>query len=323
MSTGTDAAIAAGVAFLRRTQRPDGELPLLRWGADPSRAWPEPAVFATALVACSIARVAGAEDVRRRALDFIESHMERPGVWRHWTALHPKFDDSPPDVDDTSVASLALFRNGRSAPPNRDLLLANRDTRGLFFTWITPRLPWASSAEWTSVVRPQLRRPIANWRFFRDGVSRRQDIDTVVNANVLSWLGRSDATEPVVQNILRVLRDGTESSCDKWYENPFAVWYFFSRALRTAAATEGGAILVDRVRRSSPSHALDRALAACVLLDWNAPASDLVEALVGEQESSGAWPCASLYHAGPSRWGSEALTTGICIEALSRSCEAP
>ncbi len=321
MSTGIEAAIAAAIAFLRERQRPDGELPLLRWRDDPARAWPEPAVFATALIACSLANVTGAEDVRERALRFITSHMERHGVWRHWTPGHPKFRHIPPDADDTSVASLALLRNGRPAPPNREVLLANRNARGLFFTWITPRPRWGRSLAWSAVALAQLRHPLANVLFLRRGVSRRNDVDAVVNANVLSYLGCSPATEPVVRDLLQILREHRESACDKWYDSPFSIWYFFSRALRTVPSAEGGAMLVERVRGAAPSNALERALAACTLLDWNAPADEAIEAILREQQRSGAWASAPLYHGGPARWGSDALTTGFCIEALSRRLE--
>ena len=43
-----------------------------------------------------------------------------------------------------------------------------------------------------------------------------------MNANALHYLG---GASEVVEHLLRVLHENRESHCDKWYENPFAVWY--------------------------------------------------------------------------------------------------
>jgi hypothetical protein len=300
-------ALARGIAFLERSQLPSGELRVYAAGkADPS-------VFPTAVAAHALSFAPAARAVRERALDFLAAEGDRRGLWRHWSRAHPHHREIPPDLDDTSCASAALLRAGRAFPDNRQLILENRDRRGLFYTW-----------------KLSLARRIRHFLFFRKTSAKPNDVDAVVNANVLFYLGRRPETEAVIAHLVAVLRAHCERSCDKWYERPFVVWYFFSRALRSIGA-DAGELIISRMEAATPSNALEHALAACTLLDWNGAAD--VAPLLALQLESGAWPAAELYHGGRARisdrefapphpdtpwWGSEELTTAFCIEALSR-----
>ena len=304
----TGDALARGVAFLAQAQLPTGELRVFASGK------PDPSVFPTAIAAHSLSFAPQAAKVRGRALDFLVAEMEPRALWKHWTREHPFHHQLPPDLDDTSCASSALARAQRSFPDNRALLLRNRRRDGLFYTW--------------KLTREQLRHPLVCLAFFSRTSARPFDVDAVVNANVLHYLG--DVPE-VAAYLLRVLREDRESQCDKWYENRFAVWYFFSRALfrNTPEAEE---LIATKIAAAKPSNALEHALAVCALRDWNHAAD--VTPLLALQLESGAWPAAPLYHGGRARrrdgtfapphpdtphWGSEELTTAFCIEALARA----
>lgn len=315
------AAIARGIAFLEARQLPSGEVPVftakgrLMGGSCTA----DSSVFPTALAAHSLSFAPGAAGVREKALDFLLAEMVDGGFWKHWARAHPYYDLLPPDLDDTSVASAALAQAGRPFPDQRGQLLANRNGRGLFRTW---RLTAA-----------ELRHPIALCTFFSRTSARPFDVDAVVNANVLSYLGPCAATRPVVEHLLLILDEGRESQCDKWYENPFAVWYAFSRALHEVAFG-AGEIVRRRIATTGPATALDLALALCCQRYWgDVPGDDEIGALLNAQLESGGWPRAGLYHGGRTRlrgnafaaphpdtpwWGSEELTTAFCIEALSR-----
>jgi hypothetical protein len=301
-------AIHRAVAFLERSQLPSGELRVLAGGK------PDPSIFPTALAAYSLSFAPPAAKVRERALDFLIAEMDPRGLWKHWTHEHPHHHQLPPDLDDTSCASLALARAGREFPDNRSLLRRNRNRRGLFYTW--------------KLTLTQLRHPLVCFAFFTKTSAKPFDADAVVNANALHYLG--DAPE-VVEHLLRVLRENREAHCDKWYENPFAVWYFFSRALHESAP-EAGELIAKKLAAARPSNALEHALAICALRYCNR-AADL-SALLALQLESGGWPAAPLYHGGRARkrdgtfapphpdtprWGSEELTTSFCIEALARA----
>jgi hypothetical protein len=237
--------------------------------------------------------------------------MEPDGLWRYPSSEHPGHDHIPLDVDDTSIASAALAAAGRRYPNNRALLLANRNRSGLFKTWIVRWWP----------------HPRKTYRFFRHTTAEVGDVDAVINANVVIYLGICEETRPAIAYMLAVLRANGEMMSTKWYESRFTVWYFFSHALREIAP-EAGQMIVPRIEAATPRNALDLALAASTLLLWNR-APD-VQPLVDAQLPSGAWPRAGFYHAGlkrisrnefqptPPWWGSEALTTVLAIEALSR-----
>lgn len=323
MSSGAEvrAAIERGIAFIEGRQLPTGEIPVCTAkGRLMSGACTEdPSVFPTAIMAHSLSFAPRAHNVRERALDFLLREMQPDGFWKHWTRAHPHFHQLPPDLDDTSAASAVLLRSGRSFPDQKRQLLKNRNRRGLFRTW---RL---SSAE--------LRHPLALYFFFRKTSADPFDVDAVVNANVIFYLGAIPETAAAIDHLVAVLRANHESSCDKWYENPFAVWYFFSRALHPWSR-EAGEIIRTRLAAASPATVLDEALAACSALYWNdVPA---IDSLLDAQNESGGWPRAGLYHGGRRRlaewafaephpdtpwWGSEELTTAFCVEALSRWLE--
>jgi hypothetical protein len=78
---------------------------------------------------------------------------------------------------------------------------------------------------------------------------------------------------------------------------------------------------------------MERALAACALLDWGEDAAAPIAALLAAQRPDGSWRRAALYHGGRNRlrgggfaephpdtprWGSEAVTTAFAVEALAR-----
>lgn len=308
MSAPAHEAMHRGVAFLRRVQLPSGELPVLASGK------PDPSVFPTAVMAHSLSFVPQANDVRARALDFLAREMQPGGVWKHWPREHPQHPFLLPDLDDTACASAALAQAKRPVPDNRALLLKNRNRRGLFRTWLL-----------------RYRHPLAMYAFFTRTSAKPFDVDAVVNANVLFYLGY---IPEVVDHLLDVLRESRERHCDKWYESPLVVWYFFARALQRTSP-EG----LDRIRTklsaARPANALEQALAACALVSCGGTPD--VDALLAMQLESGAWPAAPVYHGGRARkrdgtfgephpdtphWGSEAWTTAFALEALARVSSA-
>jgi hypothetical protein len=302
-------AIERGVAFLESAQLSSGEIPIEMspngdMSGDSVR---EPVVFPTAVAARALSITPLAANIRARALDFLLREMEPDGLWRHPSSDKPGHDDTPLDLDDTSIASVALEAAGRPFPDNRALVLAEREPNGLFRTWIV---------RWWS-------RPLITYRFFRY-VAKPHDVDAVVNANVVIYLGVRKETRPAIEHMLAVLRDHREMSSTIWYGSIFTVWYFFSHAL-LEIAPEAGAMIVPRLEAAAPGNALELALATSTLLLWNRVPD--VEALIEAQLPSGGWPNAGFYHMGfragdaqpkPPWFGSEALTTVFAVEALSR-----
>jgi hypothetical protein len=301
MSVPANEALARGVMFLRRVQLPTGELPVLASGK------PDPSVFPTAVMAHSLSFAPSAADVRQRALDFLAGEMQPGGLWKHWPRSHPQHEFLLNDLDDTACASAVLTRAGREVPDNHARLVKNRNGRGLFRTWLL-----------------EYGHPLAMYAFFTRTSAKPFDADAVVNANVLFYLG---AIPEVVEQLLAVLRENRERHCDKWYDNPFVVWYFFARALGGVAAE----VIEPKLAAATPASALEHALAACAHLYCGR--SPKIDALLAMQLESGGWPAAPVYHGGRARrrdgtfgephpdtpyWGSEAWTTAFAVEALAQ-----
>lgn len=327
-------AIQRALTCLASRQLASGEFPVLV-SKDSAMAKPrtlDPSVFPTALMAQSLAFAPDAASLVQRAAAFVTAQMGKYGLWKHWTHDHPHVKQLPPDLDDTCCASVVMRNSGRPFPDNHALLLANRDKRGLFYTWMTPRARWSGLAH-LKVTLPQLRHGFTLYLFFKHTSATPADVDAVVNANALFYLGDFEGRELVVDHLLGILRQGSESFCDKWYDNPFVVWYFLSRAL-AGVAPEAGELITQRLASANPTNALESALAICCLMDWQqASVDDRIAALLALQLDTGLWPCAPLYHGGRLRqadgsfaaphpdtpyWGSDELTTAFCIEALSR-----
>jgi len=327
-------AARRGIAYLASVQGPDGEFPVLA-STDPTLATgatPDPSIFPTALVTRSLSFHPEAAEPRRRGLAFLAREMDRHGLWRHWTRQHPHHRQLPPDLDDTSCASLALAEAGESFPDNRALLLANRDPRGLFYTWLSPRFGWTGRRHLAVTLR-QLAHAPTLWLFFRRTSAAPRDVDAVVNANALLYLGRFPGEEAVADFLAAAVEQDREADCDKWYDNRFVLWYFLSRALAGRSA-RGISLILAKLRSARPSNALEAALAACATLSCGErPDEAAIGGLLSLQRPDGAWPRGALYHGGRARlagggfaephpdtprWGSEALTTGFCVEALSR-----
>ena len=303
------------VRYMETHQLASGEIPVD--ASRPGVFQRDPSVFPTALATHSLSFAPQARHVRERAIAFLRREMDDRGLWKHWTREHESYDLLPPDLDDTSCASAALAAAGESFPDNRRLLLSNRNRDGLFRTW--------------KLGVRELIHPVALFLFFTRTSAKPFDTDAVVNANALFYLGNTFDHRPIVDHLLTVLEQDQESSCDKWYVNPFVIWYFFSRALHPIAPHTGD-IICNKIERVTPKSSLDQALAVCSFHYWNRPVS--AAPLLAEQLPSGAWRSAPLYTGGRARnrdgsygsahpdtpsWGSEALTTAFCIEAISRS----
>ena len=77
-------------------------------------------------------------------------------------------------------------------------------------------------------------------------------------------------------------------------------------------------------KSSVPSNAMDTALALCVMQNYHCSGQGLAsyfEQLLSMQHSDGHWDRRVFYVGGPKMifgWGSEELTTAICVEAIGR-----
>jgi len=331
-----DAGIERGLEFLRRSQLPSGEFKVfMSTDANLEKdCVVDSSPFPTALIAFSLgfSDSASASEMLDKALRFFLAEMKGQGLWRYWTKQHQYHSTVPPDLDDIACVSYVLRRHGVPFPSNLRLVFANRNKHGLFYTWLTPRWPPPFNARYLSVVLQQWLSPLKLYYFWKLNESAPHDVDCVVNANVLFYVGESEATRAVVDYLTDVLRRGAEDICDKWHLNRFTFYYVVSRNYHAgvSALESVREEVIDRIVKAAKpdgsigNNALDTALAVCAILYWNCSPPELkraIEFLLAQQGEAGDWPRAALYWGGPKKyygWGSEELTTGFGLEALLR-----
>ncbi|HEX8273771.1 MAG TPA: hypothetical protein VF615_14130 [Longimicrobiaceae bacterium] len=331
-----DAAVERALGWLHRVQLPSGEFRSYLstdHSLERDRVF-DSSPFPTALIAYSLGFAGGARarEMLGRAVEFFLAEMEPPGVWRYWTREHRHRSTIPADLDDLACVSYVLRREGASFPDNRELALAARNPAGLFYTWLAPRWPAPRSRAYWRVALRHWRNPARAYYFWKLNESGLDDVDCVVNANVLLYLGEGPDTAAVAGYLADVFRSGGEACCDKWHLNPFTFQYVVSRCFAAGAAALG-AVRDQAVARIAAAagpdgrigdNELDTALAACALLSWGCAPPELERAvgyLLAAQRPEGDWRAASLYFGGPKKyfgWGSEELTTGFAVEALAR-----
>lgn len=308
-------AAARALEFLADVQEDDGDFAVfaatdrqLRRGAvlDSSP-------FNVAHVLCALGAFPGeaGERLRGRAAAYLlrEADPER-ATWSYF-ARHTgrRLDD---DLDDTACASAALRG---AAPPawlarNVRWVLGNRDERGLFRTWIRP--PGAAN-----------------------------DVDAVVNANVLFYLGDRPETAAAAAFLREIVARGEEAAHVVYYENELALYHALTRAHRAGAASLANAskAVAARLERRfgaggaalAELGAVDLSFAALALLHAEAvgPAlTALIGALLDLQSPDGSFPPAAVWN-GPEPpaprsvwWGGTPISTALAGECLCRAARA-
>jgi hypothetical protein len=91
------------------------------------------------------------------------------------------------------------------------------------------------------------------------------------------------------------------------------------------ARLRGAAAATGQIGENS----LQTALAVNTMLNFGVEAADALigralDYLLDTQSADGSWPSAPYYYGGPRKavsWGSPELTTGLCLEALSRGAQ--
>ncbi len=266
-----------------------------------------------------------------RACGFLSYQMMRGGVWNYFTRWHHLFKFLSPDTDDTVVISAFLKRRKVSFPDNTRLLLENRTKKGLFYTWFTihPEFKKYSKTYWRLIAR-ELKSPFKTLWYWMKHDHRRSDIDLVVNANCVCYLGYSDITKPSVDFIVETLKSGKEKGSDKWYINMIVYYSFLSRLFEMdiPGFDEIKEIFIEKVKKAIDNSqvfmncSIELALATSSLLRAGYKNNTLLKSYTDRitelQQSTGEWERYE-FCSGPAKilvWGSEELSTAFCIEAL-------
>ena len=332
-------ALTRGLDLIRRRQKPSGEIPVYCGVTykGQHKLVLDKCIFPTSLsVECLLALGDSAPtgDIVARATQFLLDEVHHYGLWSYFTREHGLRNVCTSDADDTACVSVVLQATGHADAliPNKRLLLANRNRKGLFYTFFITRLCLNFDPLWWRVALSEWRYPRSNVRYWLSIKCKRNAVDAVVNANVLYYLGDIPETRPVVDLLVRIIETHEETRCDYWYHKPNIIYYFLARLfrLRIARLEPIRQPLIDRIRASLQPDGrlgetvLETAMATSALINLGVPAGETVSSirfLLQAQGAEGEWPRTPLYDGGEGQgltWGSDELTTAFCLEALAR-----
>lgn len=317
-------AIVQGIAYLQDEQLPSGEFPSY-WAVTPGEWTVDSTPFTTANIVYSLQSVVDPRvpDMVHRAIGFLLDEMEGPGLWRYWSTHNARHDKIVPDLDDTSIAGLALLVHGASFQRDLDFLLQHRTPEKLFVTWMLPNEGMPMSA---NLKDGQLRKGLSE-DYYPDNTP-----DGVVNAHLLAYFARQGQALPEVCEFLigLVKARADPATFSIYYPSRYAFTNAVAKAYREGASclTEVVDPLIAWVVEGQQADgswggAVETALAANTLLNLGHEGAALdagITALLAQQRGDGSWPREKYYGStkNPVAFGSQTLTTGFALETLGK-----
>ena len=300
------AATEQGLEFLKRNVEADGAWPCRRYtNWELTGSWSvefPPFLAGLGMLALEGCAHPAAEELRARTRAFLHTRIEYPGVWRYWPHLVP-------DLDSTAICSLAATPHlWLLLARNVDAILSWRDGEGRFRTWMYAQ----DDAD----------------------AARTNEVDCVVNANVIAYLGDREETraaqrwlealveEPRVTDALLPFYPGVmdfyvacaRASCLA----PVFAGLRPTLASRILACRDAGGGFGDVLRTAQAMTALDRLGEG----GREAVVRPALESILATQRPDGGWPECFAWKGLPGTslgFGPEAWTTACCIEAMVRA----
>lgn len=301
-------AVERAVSFLGERQLPCGAF--LSNQSPSSTLYPEfgqeISTFVTSNILYGLGFVSNEKStaISHLASNFLLAEMKKPGYWHYWSALYRT--DLPADLDDTCCAALVLNNKVPEHIYKFDpqLLLRHRNDDGLFFTWTKP-------------------------------YEGKNDIDSVVNANVVAAFGDCPEVIPACDYLIDIVMNGTEAESYWYYLSDSALHYALSRAIYLGVNRLDPIkdIILERISNrvfhdDDSMSTLNVALELCSLINLQSQNHDLCSRLANQlvklQNSNGSWDKVAYYGGktppGPKTifFGSQESVSGFCIEALAR-----
>lgn len=256
----------------------------------------DPSPFLTSLVLYSLKDI---DDQRaiimtRKGIKFFLAEQESGGIWRYWSSKNSKEID--PDLDDIAMISYILKVNNISFGDNSDIVENNKNKTGLFNTWIRP---------------PE-----------RDNVN---DVDCVVNANVLLYMGSNNSD--VCAYLNSAIRYNHQSNYVYYLDN-ISLSYAIARAYKNnvLCLNESQQIIIKNLKLTSKANgsfgnSLQTALALDALMDFGYRGLEVergIAYLIKTQSKDGSWNTIPFYLGPAPYYGSKELTTALALEALNK-----
>lgn len=307
-----DDSTSRGILFLEKNQVANGSFISLS-SADPDNfveARRYRSTFSSALILSALARTSHShrDNLQHKLAAFLLTQRSAHWSFNYWQRGSSESGNKPypDDLDDTfcALASLTLHDpkliDSRAMAHVVTLLTAVEATEGgPYRTWLVPE---SADKIW-------------------------KDVDIAVNSNVAYFLSLHDIDLPNITKLIETVIDqATYASI--YYPSAYPIIYFISRVYRGNRRDKLRAFLVAE---KNPDHhwgtPLRTALAITSLLNAGADAEEVsksIKWLESQQRHDGSWPASAFcldptldqqrYYA-----GSDALTTAMCIEAITQS----
>ncbi|MGB5969190.1 MAG: phytanoyl-CoA dioxygenase family protein [Spirulinaceae cyanobacterium] len=328
-STDLEHRLAKSVRFLAENQLDDGEFPTYE-DADGKLSKFDSSPFATSLILYSLSFLRPDDSENKvkhlidKGLQFLRQEMEFGGLWRYWSSNNPKHLTIPPDLDDISCISYILRANNIPFTDNTGFVLANQTKIGAFYTWILPR---SIKSILLNVITfgKALSSSEAFWK-----ITVKSDVCCAVNSNVLLYLGERKETQNCIKYLIEVIQNNEEYQNTEFYLHNLSFYYMLSRAyyngvksLNVVKSLVIHRVLTFQQNNGSFGDVLLTALGVCTLLNLNYVSPRIDEAInfiLNKQNPEGYWKRIAMFGGKTTQhfFGSEALTTGFCVEALAR-----
>lgn len=331
-------AVERGIDYLRHHQHPNGEFCCYR-ALDrrmQEQCTPDSVAAPTAIIANTLLGLNDHPKVSAvlvRAVSFLDYQMMRGGACNYYTLRNPLFPLCPPDVDST-VHVGALFDALNVDYPRADmrsLLLLNQGNNGALYTWLMLRpRPTLNRLYWRTGLRI-VKRPFDSLLFWKKQGYRRTDVGKVINANALYYLGLSEATQPILDYLVKLVHTKQEPASDSWYRSPITFYYALGRLIDKGVRQLENVrpVVLERLLSHQQPDGLfgesplETAQALSALIYWQGNPMVIertATVLLAQQAKQGEWSRTVLLGREPGKtagWGSEELTTGFCLEALT------
>lgn len=329
-------AIDKGLDYLTDHQLPNGEFCVYYAPDDQMAEWcvPDSAIFPTTIIATALRplqKQTKTQEIYQKVIPFLVYQRMRFGLWGYYTKWHKLFPLLPPDADDTILTYYFLKSQAIDTPDPIPLILSNRNKKGLLYTWFTFRLNRNKDKRYWRTVLRELKYPIKSILFWTIHDCKRNDIDLGVNINVLSCLGETKETEPIIKYVSNKITKDDATNNDGWYQNPIVLYYLFSRIAKhkIKSFTDIYPIIITKILSHTQENGsigfsqLDTALGISTLINLGHDGKEIqlgVSYLLKTQSNNGSWQRALFSYSGPKKivgWGSEELTTALCLETLA------
>lgn len=240
--------------------------------------------------------------LKQKAIQFLLNSQEKDGLWRFYDYL-------PPDLDDTSVSSLALKLSDQDFIFNADIVASSRNNEGIFETWVIKQDAESQDNKF------------------------KQDIDCVVNANILAYFykinfGKDEIIKPVCDYLRSHIVN--RQSCSPYYPSRLMFFYSISRALNdnTSCILENKEVIIQEIINNFNEGVggfgdeMETAFAINTLLKFGYDGKEIdraIQYLLQKQNQDGSFNSGIIFtNSGQTTYFSSAFSTAVVAEALAR-----